>query len=77
MYQLLDFFSKTDNNKPKSYHCTAKSHATLFSKKFIQLYLEDLKFLIKRCCWKFTKTYSHYTFEQSRFKREFLLMNQI
>ena len=44
VYQLLDLFSKTDNNESKSYHCTAKSHATLFPKKFMLLYLEDLKF---------------------------------
>ena len=30
--QLLDLFSKTDDSKPKSYRCTAKSHATLFQK---------------------------------------------
>ena len=30
--QLLDLFSKMDDNKPKSYRCTAKSHATLFRK---------------------------------------------
>ena len=40
------------------------------------LYLEDLKFLITRCCWKVTKIYLHYSFEQSRFKRDFVLMNQ-
>ena len=76
VYQLLELFSKTTQNKSKSYRCTAKLHATLFPKKFIPLYLEDLRFLIKRCCWKVTKIYSHCTFEQSRFKREFLLMNQ-
>ena len=30
--QLLDLFSKTDDNKPKSYRCPTKSHATLFRK---------------------------------------------
>ena len=39
-YHLLDLFSK----KPKSYRCTANSHATLFPKKFIPFYLENLKF---------------------------------
>ena len=64
------------DGEPKSYCCTAKSHATLFPKKFIPLCLEDLTFLIMRCCWKITKTYSHYTFVQSCFKRDFVLMNQ-
>ena len=51
LYQLLEPFSKTSQNKPKSYRCTAKSHVTLFPKKFIPLYLEDFRFLIKRYCW--------------------------
>ena len=48
----------------------------LFPKTFIPLYLEDLRFLIKRCRWKVTKIYSHLKFEQSCFKREFVLTNQ-
>ena len=76
VYQLLDLFSKTDDNKPKSFRCTAKSHATLFPKKFIPLYLVDLKFLITRCCSKITQIHSYYSFEQWRFKRDFVLMNQ-
>ena len=48
----------------------------MFPKKFIQLYLEDLSFLIKRCYWRVTKIYTHYTFEQARIKRDFVLMNQ-
>ena len=39
------------------------------------IYLEDLKCLNTRC-WNVTKIYSHCTFEQSRFKRDFVLMNQ-
>ena len=38
--------------------------------------LEDLVFCIKRAGWKVTKIHSHLTFEQSRFKRNFILMNQ-
>ena len=49
VYQLLELFDKTNDDKPKSYHCTKKSHVTMFLKKFILLYLEDLKFLITRC----------------------------
>ena len=54
VYQLLGLFSKMDDNKPKSYRCTAKSHATLFPKKLIPLYLVDLKSLITRYCSKVT-----------------------
>ena len=32
VYELLHLFSKTDDSKPKFYHCTAKFHATLFPK---------------------------------------------
>ena len=48
----------------------------MFPKKFILLYLEDLRFLIKRGGWCVTKLYSHLTFEQAAFKKEFVLMNQ-
>ena len=44
--------------------------------KFILLYPENLKFLISWCEWKVTKLYSHFTSEQSRFKREFISMNE-
>ena len=76
LYQLLELFDKTNDDKPKSYRCTAKSHATMFPKKYIPLYLEDLRFLIKRAGWIVTKLYSHFTFEQDTFKKEFVLMNQ-
>ena len=75
-YQLLELMQKTSDGVPKTYHCTKMSHATMFPKKFIPLYLEDLSVLIKRCCWRVTKIYTHYTFEQPRFKRNFVLMNQ-
>ena len=61
---------------PKTYRCNKKFHATMFPKKVIPIYLEDLNFLIKRCCWRVTKIYTHYTFKQAHFKREFVLMNQ-
>ena len=40
------------------------------------MYLEDLAFCIKRTGWKVTKIHAHLTFEQSRFKHDFILMNQ-
>ena len=61
---------------PKSYRSTVKAHATLFKKTFIPLYLEDFVFCIKRAGWVVPKIHSHLTFEQSRFKRNFILMNQ-
>ena len=76
LFQLLELFSETDQKKAKSYRVTAKSHATLFPKKCIPLYIEDLQFLIKRAGWVVTKLYSHFTFEQDTIKKDFVLMNQ-
>ena len=75
-FQLLNMFDTSTEGKPKTYRCTPKSHATMFPKKFIPLYLENLRFLIKRARWCVTKLYSHFTFEQAAFKKEFVLMNQ-
>ena len=72
--QLLEVLQKTSDGVPKTYRCTKKSHATMFRKKFISLYLES--FLIKKCSWRVTKIYTHYTFEQACFKRDFVLMNR-
>ena len=76
VYQLLELFDETIKDKPKSYRCTAKSHATMFLKKFIPLYLEDLRFLIITAGWIITKLDSHFTVEQDCFKKKFLLSNQ-
>ena len=76
LFQLLELFSKNEQDKPRSYVCTAKSHTTLLPKTCIPLYIEDLRFLIKRAGWKVTKLYSHFTFEQDTFKKDFVLMNQ-
>ena len=38
--------------------------------------LENLVFCIQRAGWKVTKIHSHLTFEQARFKQNFILMNQ-
>ena len=40
------------------------------------MYLEDLVFCIKSADLKVTKIHSHLTFEQARFKQNFILMNQ-
>ena len=76
VFQLFELYSETEKQNPKSYKLSAQSQATLFPKKYIPLYLEELKFLIVRCGWKVTKLYRHFFFEQKRFKRDFILMNQ-
>ena len=40
------------------------------------MYLEQLCFAINRAGWSVTKIYSHYTFKQECFKKNFILMNQ-
>ena len=40
------------------------------------MYLEQIFFSVVRAGWKITKIYSYYTFEQEKFKKDFILMNQ-
>ena len=67
-----------DDEKDKintfSYH--SKTHSTLKEKRFISLDAEDLHFLITRAGWLVTHIYAHYIFEQSKFKKDFVIMNQ-
>ena len=76
IFQLLELYTEDNKGKAKSYKLSPQSHATLLPKRYIPLYLEELKFVIYRCGWKVTKLYRHYHFEQERFKRDFILMNQ-
>lgn len=48
------------------------------SKKINHALPKIFGFLINRAGWKVTtKIYSHYTLEQERLKKDFILMNQI
>ena len=76
VFQLLELYAETEKGMPKSYKMSPQSYATLLPKRYIPLYLEELKFLIFRYGWKVTKLYRHYYFEQERFKRDFIPMNQ-
>ena len=68
LFQLLELYSEDIKGTQKNYKVTPKSQATLFPKRCIPM--------IFRCGWKVTKLYKHYYFEQKRFKRDFILMNQ-
>ena len=48
----------------------------MLEKRFIPLYPEHLNLEIKRAGWLVTKIYSHLTFEQEIFKKDFILRNQ-
>ena len=43
----------------------------------IPLYEEHLHFILMRCVWKETKIRGHYTFEQKKTKKDFVIMNQV
>ena len=68
--------SNEEINTLNSFPYNSKTHSTLKEKKFILLYAEDLHFLITRAGWLVTHIYEHYTFEQSKFKKDFVIMNQ-
>ena len=59
-----------------SFRYNSKTHSTLQSKKYFPLYAEHLHFLIKSVGWLVTHIYKHFTFEQSKFKKDFVVMNQ-
>ena len=75
--QLLNIMVRDENmEKINSFPFTSKTKSTLKEKKSIPLYAEDLHFLITRACWLITHIYEHFTFEQSKFNKYFVLMNQ-
>ena len=67
---------KADKDEIASLPFNSKTHATLKDKVFISLYAEDLYFLTTRAGWKVRKIYDHYTYKQSKFKKDFVIMNQ-
>ena len=76
VYQLLELYSEDKNGNPNKYKISPKAHTNMLSKKFIPLYLEEIKFVVLRCSWKVTKLHKHYYFDQERCKKNFILMNQ-
>ena len=46
-------------------------------KAFTPLYAEHIHFLIKRANWLVRKISAYYTFEKSKFKKDFVIINQI
>ena len=54
----------------------SKTHSTLRGKKYVALYAQDLHFLITQAGWLVTHIYEHFTFSKSKFKKDFVVMNQ-
>ena len=48
----------------------------MFKKRFQRMYLEQIFVVVVRAGWKIIKIYTHCTFEQERFKKNFIFMNQ-
>ena len=43
----------------------------------IPLHTGHLHLLLTRCGWRMIKTRAHYTFEQCKFKKDFVVMDQV
>ena len=75
--QIMSIAVKSDGkDNINSLPYNSKTHWTLKDKRFVTPYAEDLHFLVNRVGWLVTYIYAHYTFFQSKFKKEFVAMNQ-
>ena len=75
--QLLSIMVRNEEKeKNNSFRYNSKTHSTLKEKKYAALYAEDLHFLIAQAGWLVTHIYEHFTFAQSKFKKDFVVMNQ-
>ena len=76
---VLQLMSALSRNKDKDiindFKSNTKTHSTVDEKKFISLYAEHIHFLVTRTGWLVTKIYQHYTFEQCKFQKDFVIMN--
>ena len=79
VFQLLDAIRLSDKELLNYCKATSKTHSTMGEKFFIPLCAEHIHSLIKKKMrLEFvTWIYSHYTFEQSKFTKEFVIKNQI
>ena len=77
VFKLLDAMRLNDKGTINSYKITVKSLTTMDKIFAIPLYAEHLHFLFSRCGWRVSNVWAHYTFEQSKFKKEFVIMNQV
>ena len=75
--ELMSVLSRSEEKDViNSFKYSSKTPLTLQDKKYLPLYAEHLQFLIKRASWLVTHFYEHFTFEQSKFKKDFAVMNQ-
>ena len=74
-FHLLDAMRLKDKGLLNSFKTTAKIHST--TEKEYLISLPHMHFLVKRCNWLVTRIYSDYNFEQSKFKKAFVVMNYV
>ena len=74
-FHLLDAMRLNDKGLLNSFKTTAKIHSTMEKEYLISL--PHMHFLVKRCNWLVTRIYSDYNFEQSKFKKAFVVMNYV
>ena len=75
--QLMNIILRNEEkNTLNSFPYNSKTHSTRKRKNFIPLYAEHFHFLLTRVGWLVTYIYAHFTFEQSKFKKDFVVMNQ-
>ena len=67
---------KDEKDEIESLPFNSKIHSTLKDKLFVTLYAEDIHFLVSRAGWLVTQIYAHYRFYQSKFKKDFVVINQ-
>ena len=77
IFQLLDAIRLNDEGIINSYKTTPKTYAAMDAKIAIPYYAEHLHLLISKYGWRITKIRGHYTFKQGKFKKEFVVMNQV
>lgn len=65
-----------EKDKINSFPYNSKTHSTLKEKKCVLLHAADLHFLITGAGWQVTHIYEHYTFEQAKLKKDFVVMDQ-
>ena len=75
--QLMSVLNrKEDKDIINNFKSNSKTHSTVGDKKYTPLYAEHIHFLVTRAGWLVTKIYQHFTFEQTKFKQDFVVTNQ-
>ena len=73
---LMSVLSKNeDKDIINNFKCNAKTHSTMDENVVITLYAKHIHSLVTRAGWLVTNICQHFTFEQSKFKKDFVVMN--